>query len=270
MNARQVRLGERVRDVDDLGAGHGVADRRVVDRPRIVALERLAAPSRGARPGAPCPSSPTSEMPSCVPENRRWQLSRILSNTGARPPSTADDLQHVGGGGLLLQRLLGLVEQPRVLDRDHRLVGEGLEQRDLRRGERPGARRDDGDRADAAAFPASAAHQRCGAAAQPLRGQRMPAARPDRWTSRTRADRASRTPRRASIARAAIEVDRAQRRLDRRESRRVACRALIAAQRSRCSLPSSTRHELERVGRRTAARSSRGSVEHRRDRPPSR
>ena len=33
---------------------------------------------------------------------------------------------------------LRLLEQPRVLDRDHRLVGEGLEQRDLLVGERPG------------------------------------------------------------------------------------------------------------------------------------
>ena len=43
----------------------------------------------------------------------------------------ADDLQHFGRGRLLLQRLLGLVEQAHVLDRDHRLVGEGLQQRDL-------------------------------------------------------------------------------------------------------------------------------------------
>ena len=40
-------------------------------------------------------------------------------------------LQDLGGRGLPLQRLLGLVEQARVLDRDHRLVGEGLQQRDL-------------------------------------------------------------------------------------------------------------------------------------------
>ena len=56
----------------------------------------------------------------------------------------ADHLEHVGGGGLLLQRLaeivgarLHLVEQSHVLDRDHRLVGEGLEQFDLLRTEGP-------------------------------------------------------------------------------------------------------------------------------------
>ena len=60
----------------------------------------------------------------------------------------ADDLQHVGGRGLLLQRLreiararLHLVEQPHVLDRDHGLVGEGLDEFDLPSRERPGARR---------------------------------------------------------------------------------------------------------------------------------
>ena len=54
-----------------------------------------------------------------------------------------DDLQHLGGRGLLLQRLgqlararLHLVEQPHVLDRDHRLVGEGGDQLDLLVGER--------------------------------------------------------------------------------------------------------------------------------------
>ena len=57
---------------------------------------------------------------------------------------TGDDLQHLGGRGLLLQRLreiararLHLVEQPHVLDRDHRLVGEGGDQLDLLIGERP-------------------------------------------------------------------------------------------------------------------------------------
>ena len=46
-----------------------------------------------------------------------------------------DDLQDVGRGGLPLQRFLGLVEQPRVLDRDHGLVGETLLERKLFVGE---------------------------------------------------------------------------------------------------------------------------------------
>src|SRR5262245_32542598 len=67
----------------------------------------------------------------------------------------ADDLQNVGGGSLLFQgfrqlalaRLLSL-EQSRVLNGDHRLVGEGLDQRDLLVIERrdPGPRQcDDAD-----------------------------------------------------------------------------------------------------------------------------
>ena len=51
--------------------------------------------------------------------------------------------QHLGGRRLLLQRLgqlagarLHLVEQPHVLDRDHRLVGESGDQLDLLIGER--------------------------------------------------------------------------------------------------------------------------------------
>ena len=49
-----------------------------------------------------------------------------------------DDLQDVGASGLIGQRLrqlarlgLHLVEQPHILDRDHGLVGEGLQQIDL-------------------------------------------------------------------------------------------------------------------------------------------
>ena len=56
----------------------------------------------------------------------------------------ADDFEHVGGGGLLLQRFGQLVtalllgfEQSHVLDRDDGLVGEGLDQSDLLVGERP-------------------------------------------------------------------------------------------------------------------------------------
>ena len=54
----------------------------------------------------------------------------------------ADDLEYVGGRCLLLKRLreiarlgLNLVEQPRILDGDDGLVGEGLEQLDVMLGE---------------------------------------------------------------------------------------------------------------------------------------
>ena len=49
---------------------------------------------------------------------------------------SADDLEHVGGGGLLLQQLAQFVEQPRILDGDDGLRGEILHQFDLLVGER--------------------------------------------------------------------------------------------------------------------------------------
>src|SRR5262249_54196734 len=49
-----------------------------------------------------------------------------------------DDAEHLGGCGLMLQglaqfsvTLLNLLEQPHVLDSDHRLGGESLEERDM-------------------------------------------------------------------------------------------------------------------------------------------
>ena len=48
-----------------------------------------------------------------------------------------DDLQHLGGRGLLLQCLARLGDQPRVLHRDDRLRGEVLQQGDLLVGEWP-------------------------------------------------------------------------------------------------------------------------------------
>src|SRR5262245_21953051 len=48
-----------------------------------------------------------------------------------------NDAQDLTRGCLLLQRLFELVEQPNVLDGDHRLVGEGFEQGNLLISERP-------------------------------------------------------------------------------------------------------------------------------------
>ncbi len=49
----------------------------------------------------------------------------------------ADDLEHIGGGGLLLQRFAQFAEQPRVLDGDDGLGGEVRHQLDLLVGEGP-------------------------------------------------------------------------------------------------------------------------------------
>ena len=60
----------------------------------------------------------------------------------------ADDLEHVGGGGLLLQRFAQLVEQAGVLDGDDGLGGEVRHQLDLLVGERPDLLAVDGDGTD--------------------------------------------------------------------------------------------------------------------------
>src|SRR6516165_7677766 len=71
-------------------------------------------------------AKPGSRFDECL--QNRFQIER-------RP---ADHLEHVGGGGLLLERFsevarahLYLVEQPHVLDRDQRLVGESGDELDL-------------------------------------------------------------------------------------------------------------------------------------------
>src|SRR5262249_2606038 len=60
----------------------------------------------------------------------------------------ADDLEHVGGGGLLLKRFAQLVEQANVLDGDDGLAGGGWEQSDLLVGGWPHPLPIDGDCAD--------------------------------------------------------------------------------------------------------------------------
>ena len=82
-------------------------------------------------------------------------------NTGSSSPGELlNDLQDRRGRGLLLQRLakiarprLQLVEQPHVLNRDHRLVGEGGGELDLLIGERARLESRQYNHADRHAFP---------------------------------------------------------------------------------------------------------------------
>jgi hypothetical protein len=61
---------------------------------------------------------------------------------------TADNLEHIGGCRLLLQRFTQFVEQARILNRNDGLAGEAREQLDLLVGKRPDLLAEDGNRAD--------------------------------------------------------------------------------------------------------------------------
>ena len=73
------------------------------------------------------------------PPIRRFDRSAIASNTGCTSVGElAITLRISARGGLPLQRVLRLVEQPHVLDRDDGLVGEGLHQLDMMFAKRTG------------------------------------------------------------------------------------------------------------------------------------
>src|SRR5262245_22174540 len=78
--------------------------------------------------------------------HRRAADCTSVSSTACRSKvGAADDVEHVRGRSLLLQRVAQLVEQPRVLDRDHGLIGKSRHQLDLFRGKwlRSGLRHED-------------------------------------------------------------------------------------------------------------------------------
>ena len=83
----------------------------------------------------------------CLAQTRR-RLDQRIEHCLQIEGRAADDLEHVGGGGLLLQRFAQLVEQPRVLDGDDGLGGEVRKQSDLLLGEGAHFLPVDGERAD--------------------------------------------------------------------------------------------------------------------------
>src|SRR5262245_6193707 len=97
----------------------------------------------GKRRGNPALRDSAEAFPVIQPQDGHMRIAqscRILQNrleyrlyVGRR---AADDLQDLGRRRLLLERLLGLVEQPYVRDGDDRLTGKRLEQGDLSVGER--------------------------------------------------------------------------------------------------------------------------------------
>ena len=74
---------------------------------------------------------PASQNALLCPAKPRRSFDQSVEHSLQIERRAADDLEHVGGGGLLLQGLAQLVEQARVLDGDDGLIGEALEQLDL-------------------------------------------------------------------------------------------------------------------------------------------
>ena len=76
------------------------------------------------------------KVPNAAPHSRMRLFQHRIEHRREIAGRGIDNLQHLGGRGLLLQRLPLLGQQPRVLDRDHRLIGEGADELDLPVGER--------------------------------------------------------------------------------------------------------------------------------------
>src|SRR5262249_20162464 len=146
----ELRIGQNVGDVNHSAFQHGsCADRSALKlqakRQHVLQILGLETVDReifqttvlNARDV--CLFRPTQ---SC---SRLDQSIEYLLQVEGRP---ADHLEHVGGGGLLLQRFPQLVKQPRVLDGDDGLGGEVLDQLDLLVGERVHLRAVDGQGPD--------------------------------------------------------------------------------------------------------------------------
>ena len=146
-------IGMLLFDVDDMDELPGrnqlpqrVDRRRVDDRiaQKGFRESRRQVEHRGAAEAAAFIENQEAELGIADPAGTRQDGAEHRIEFAGR---AADDLQHLGRRGLMLQRFaqigglrLHLVEQAGVLDRDHRLVGEGLHQIDLARGERAGFR----------------------------------------------------------------------------------------------------------------------------------
>ena len=136
------------------------------NRPAIRCNRRLHdAADLGAVDAESCPCSQDVAMPhedAAVVRTTKFDrgIDQRVEHCREVEGRPADYLQNIGGCRLLAQRLaefaaarLHLVEQAHIFDGNHSLIGEGLQQRDLSRREKPWPRSSDVDGADRAAFP---------------------------------------------------------------------------------------------------------------------
>ena len=110
-----------------------------VSRPRLIGWAFMKSMKAGVQPNSACSriTSPSRRqmMPSDAPHSDLAEFGQRGEHGFQVERRAADDLQHVGGRGLLLQgfaeiigTLAQFLEQPRVLDGDHGLIGEVCDQ----------------------------------------------------------------------------------------------------------------------------------------------
>src|SRR5438094_10015593 len=73
----------------------------------------------------------SSQMAEGGPAQAQCLFQHLVEHRGEVAGRGIDDLQDLGGRGLLFEGFARLGNEPRVLYRDHRLGGEVLQQRDL-------------------------------------------------------------------------------------------------------------------------------------------
>ena len=126
--------GQQVMDVNRLPVENGSADRNPrVDRSRSDS-GRLESIHRCATSRSIIAVNAPNHRIVRIAQPRRILGDHIQHRLNIRRRA-GDDAQDLTRRSLLLQRFLEFLEQPHVLDGDHRLVGEGFEELDLRRGE---------------------------------------------------------------------------------------------------------------------------------------
>ena len=122
----QLRIGFDIHDLDGFALKYArptIDVRSGCDRMLSHVVVVLVAGSRSSRHYGRPPSR-ASRWPPCRRAQPRRRLDQRIQHRLQVEGRAADDLEHVGGGGLLLQRFAQLVEQPHVLDGDDGLRGE--------------------------------------------------------------------------------------------------------------------------------------------------
>src|SRR5262245_51083137 len=127
-------------NVDDGAVEQSATDARTsawLDRKILDVLSVLArnAPVGRAQTEATALGAPDIDDLGIAQPRRR--LGQCVEESLQIKRRTTDDLEHISGGGLLLQRFAQLMEETGVLDSDHGLGSEVRYQLDLLLGERP-------------------------------------------------------------------------------------------------------------------------------------